>query len=118
MCAASHVRILPRMPDAVSAISYVNGLPHRLLCTSADGSIYVADFVRPEDSYTATVKLPGAASRIVFMSGDPFAICMCPGTTGPQRKEPRLVWYDMVRERVSVRVCVRVCVCMCVCVCV
>lgn len=59
-----HIRILPRMPAAISALAYVHGMPAQLLCTSTDGSIYVADFKRPEDSYTAGVKLPLAASEV------------------------------------------------------
>ena len=58
------MRILPRMPAAVSALAFVNGLPSRLFCTSANGTVYVADFARPEDSYTAKVKLPHAASQV------------------------------------------------------
>lgn len=94
--AGSHIRLLPRMPTAISAMAYVNGLPSRLFCTSECGTVYVADFVRPEDSYTAKQKLPQTALQVAFLPSDPFAICMCPGSTEAGAKGPRLVWYDMV----------------------
>jgi hypothetical protein len=92
-----HIRILPRLPSRVTALAYVHGLSTHLLCTSADGTIYVADFLRPEDSYTAGVKLPNAAAQVYFVSGDSFALCMCPGGTAyGSEVAPCVMWYDMV----------------------
>ena len=95
--AGGHIRILPRLPSSVSAMAFVHGLPSRLLCTSEDGTIYVADFVRPEDSYMAAVKLPHAAAEVHFLTGDPFALCMCPGGGAKAPScAPCILWYDLV----------------------
>ncbi|GAX73893.1 hypothetical protein CEUSTIGMA_g1343.t1 [Chlamydomonas eustigma] len=95
-----HIRILPRLPSRVTALAYVHGLNTHLLCTSADGTIYVADFLRPEDSYTAGVKLPHAAVQVYFVSGDSFALCMCPGgTTYGSNAAPCVMWYDMITRK-------------------
>ena len=37
------------------------------MCTSGDGTVHVADLVKPEDSYTAPNRLPLTASHIFFL---------------------------------------------------
>jgi len=91
-----HTRILPRMPAAVTALAFVNGVANLLMAASADGSVYLADLNRPEDSHMSKTKLPHACSEIFFLANDPFAICVCPGNADTQ---PRLVWFNMQDEK-------------------
>ena len=104
-----HVRILPRMSTPVKSMAFVYGLATKIFCTGSDGSIYVADFNRPEESYTAAVKLPCPASQVYFLPSDPFAICMCPGqlregkavSPSDASSAPRLVWYNMLSKKLE-----------------
>ena len=52
------------MPDAVTAVAFVNGAPNLLFATSQDGSVYLADLNKPEDSHLSKCKLPQAANEV------------------------------------------------------
>uniref|UniRef100_A0A7S3VRM6 Uncharacterized protein n=1 Tax=Dunaliella tertiolecta TaxID=3047 RepID=A0A7S3VRM6_DUNTE len=91
-----HTKILPRMPAAVSAVAFVNGAFNLIFATSLDGSVYLADLNRPEDSHLSRTKLPHLAVEIYFLPNDPFAICVCPGN---EDHPPRLIWFNMQNEK-------------------
>jgi hypothetical protein len=55
------------MPGAVSALAFVNGVANLLMACSVDGSIYLADVIRPEDSHLSKTKLPHMASEVKLM---------------------------------------------------
>lgn len=59
-----HTRILPRMPAGVTALAFVNGAPNLLMAASADGSVYLADINRPEDSHMSKTKLPHTCAEV------------------------------------------------------
>ncbi|KAL6754714.1 hypothetical protein V8C86DRAFT_312390 [Haematococcus lacustris] len=88
-----HTKILPRMPTGISALAFVNGVANLLFATSRDGSVYLADIARPEDSHMSKTKLPHMATEVYFMPNDPFAICVCPADS--EQPNPRLVWFNM-----------------------
>eukprot|EP00798_Chlamydomonas_sp_ICE-L_P013474 gene13474-19334_t len=103
-----HTKILKRLPSPVCALAYVNGTAIRLFVTSTDGSMHVANLGRPEDSYTATVKLPYAAHTVYFLPNDPFAFIILKGITshsteekpsGVEGRPPRFYWYHMVEQK-------------------
>lgn len=52
------------MPGAVSALAFVNGVANLLMACSVDGSIYLADVIRPEDSHLSKTKLPHMATEV------------------------------------------------------
>ncbi len=67
-----HTRILPRMPAPVTALAFVNGAPNLLFVTALDGSVYLADLNKPEDSHLSKTKLPHAA----------YEVCVCVALRG------------------------------------
>ncbi len=59
-----HTKILPRLPGPVTALAFVNGASNLLFVTSLDGSVYLADLNKPEDSHMSKTKLPHAAHLV------------------------------------------------------
>ncbi|MEW5299926.1 MAG: hypothetical protein WDW36_002896 [Sanguina aurantia] len=93
-----HVKILPRMTGPVTAVCYVNGSAQKLMCTSSDGAIRMADLVNPEDDTWVATPLPLAVTQIYFvpMLNDPLALLLCQGQGGTK---PRMLWYDVAQEK-------------------
>lgn len=84
------MKILPRMTGAVTAVCYVNGSAQKLMCTSSDGAIRMADLVNPEDDTWVATPLPLAVTQIYFVPilNDPLALLLC---QGQGRTRPRWV---------------------------
>ncbi len=80
--ACCSTKVLPRLKGAVTALSWVNGVAHKLMCASEEGHIFIADIIKPEDSSQKPYELPQPVHEIRFLANEPFALCICRGHTG------------------------------------
>ncbi|EFJ43557.1 hypothetical protein VOLCADRAFT_121436 [Volvox carteri f. nagariensis] len=74
-------KVLPRLRGAITALAWVNGVAHKLMCASAAGDIFIADIIKPEDSSQKPYEFPQPIHAIYFLPNEPFALCVCRGHT-------------------------------------
>lgn len=74
-----HTKVLPRLGGAATALAFVHGLPHKLLCAASDGSLFLHDLVKPEDSSQKPFSLPLPVSALHFLPNEPYCLCVCLG---------------------------------------
>ncbi|GIL44004.1 hypothetical protein Vafri_1589 [Volvox africanus] len=77
-------KVLPRLRGAITALAWVNGVAHKLMCASAEGDIFIADIIKPEDSSQKAHEFPQAIHAIHFLANEPFALCICRGHTSSE----------------------------------
>ncbi|GLI70040.1 hypothetical protein VaNZ11_014779, partial [Volvox africanus] len=77
-------KVLPRLRGAITALAWVNGVTHKLMCASAEGDIFIADIIKPEDSSQKPHEFPQAIHAIHFLANEPFALCICRGHTSSE----------------------------------
>ncbi|PNW88434.1 hypothetical protein CHLRE_01g029350v5 [Chlamydomonas reinhardtii] len=74
-------KVLPRLKGGITALSWVNGVAHKLVCASAGGHIFIADVIKPEDSSQKPYEFPQAIHEVHTLPNEPFALCICRGHT-------------------------------------
>ncbi|GFR39951.1 hypothetical protein Agub_g29 [Astrephomene gubernaculifera] len=77
-------KVLPRLKGSITALAWVNGVAHKLMCASAEGNIFIADILKPEDSSAKPYELPQAVHEIHFLPYEAFALCICRGRTSSE----------------------------------
>ncbi|KXZ45269.1 hypothetical protein GPECTOR_56g365 [Gonium pectorale] len=85
-CCATNV--LPRLRGPITALAWVNGIAHKLMCASEAGDIYVADIIKPEDSSQKPYEFPQPIHEIHFLPYETFALCVCRGHTSSDGELP------------------------------
>lgn len=65
--------MLPRLKGGITALSWVNGVAHKLVCASAGGHIFIADVIKPEDSSQKPYEFPQVCACVRVC----VYVCVC-----------------------------------------